>query len=97
MSQTFKLPGWKDMPVGMDIAEPGCARRNRTGDWRSERPIWNEKQCVQCGVCTVFCPEGCIRMDDRSYPSADLEYCKGCGICVNECVTGCISMQMEVE
>ena len=38
MSQAYKFPGWRDLPVGADILEPGSARRNRTGDWRSERP-----------------------------------------------------------
>jgi pyruvate ferredoxin oxidoreductase delta subunit len=97
MSQAFKFPGWRDLPVGTDILEPGSARRNRTGDWRSERPIWDLDKCIQCAVCVVFCPEGCLVMSDAGFPDADMDYCKGCGICVNECVTGCIHMQREVE
>jgi pyruvate ferredoxin oxidoreductase delta subunit len=97
MSQAIKFPGWKDLPLGADILTPGSARRNRTGDWRSERPEWDYAKCVQCAVCVIFCPEGCIAMSDEAYPVSDLDYCKGCGICQNECVTGCIHMEMEVE
>jgi pyruvate ferredoxin oxidoreductase delta subunit len=97
MSQAVKFPGWRDLPVGADILKPGSARRNRTGDWRSERPEWDLKACVQCAVCVIFCPEGCIHIDQESFPSNDLDYCKGCGICMEECVTGCIHMEREVE
>ena len=97
MSQPSKFPGWKDLPVGVDIIEPGSARQNRTGDWRSERPEWDHSKCVQCAVCVIFCPEGCLSLNEQAYPEADLDYCKGCGICQHECVTGCIHMEMEVE
>jgi pyruvate ferredoxin oxidoreductase delta subunit len=97
MSSTPKLPGWKEYPPGMDILDPGSARATKTGQWRSERPEWKEKQCIKCAVCVVFCPEGCIHLRADGYPEADLEYCKGCGICAKECFTGCIKMVMEKE
>ncbi len=97
MTQAFKFPGWKDLPLGMDILEPGSARRNRTGDWRSERPVWALEKCVKCAVCVIFCPEGCLSVTEEGYPQVDLDYCKGCGICANECVTACIAMEREVE
>ncbi len=92
-------PKWTDLAVGTAITEPGSARNNRTGDWRSQRPIWNHKECVRCGVCAMFCPEGCIRfgLHVERFPSADLNYCKGCGICVHECPTFCIRMVDEEE
>lgn len=90
-------PKWEELAVGTSILVPGSARSTRTGDWRSSRPIWNKDQCVQCGVCVIFCPEGCITFQADGYPSADLDYCKGCGICPYECPTGCISMQDEEE
>jgi pyruvate ferredoxin oxidoreductase delta subunit len=52
---------------------------------------------VKCGVCSVFCPEGCIKMQKDGLPLADMEYCKGCGICVVECWTGCISLTEEKD
>jgi pyruvate ferredoxin oxidoreductase delta subunit len=97
MSSSAKLPGWTQMPIGADILEPGCAVNTRTGQWRSERPEWNHKQCVKCAVCVVFCPEGCIDFKPDGFPEADYDYCKGCGICARECFTGCIKMIMEKE
>ena len=98
MAQSAK-PRWQELAPGTAIVEPGSARRYRTGDWRSQRPVWNHEQCIRCGVCVVFCPEGCIRFgqDTLGLPGADPEYCKGCGICAHECPTGCISMVEEEE
>jgi pyruvate ferredoxin oxidoreductase delta subunit len=90
-------PTWRELPVGVAILEPGCARNYHTGTWRSAHPEWNVDQCVRCGVCQLFCPEGCISFDASGNPSADLDYCKGCGICVHECVTACIQMVSEEE
>ena len=88
---------WKDIEIGSIITEPGSTRQYKTGDWRSQRPTYNFKKCIKCGICYIFCPEGCISMNEDALPVADLDYCKGCGICQNECVTGCIRMEMEVE
>ena len=98
MSKQSPTPKWQELAIGMAITEPGSSRYNRTGDWRSSRPVWKLDSCVKCGVCVLFCPEGCITMrKSDAYPDADMEYCKGCGICVTECWTGCISMQEETE
>jgi pyruvate ferredoxin oxidoreductase delta subunit len=88
-------PKWTELAVGTAITEPGSSRAYRTGDWRSARPIWNDDHCVQCGVCVIFCPEGCIAFADSGYPTADLDYCKGCGICMVECPVQCIHMEQE--
>ncbi|NMB73545.1 MAG: 4Fe-4S binding protein [Myxococcales bacterium] len=86
------------MAVGCAVTEAGSARYNRTGDWRSSRPVWEHAHCVRCGVCQMFCPEGCIQFEPpKDFPAADLEYCKGCGICVHECPTACIRMVAEEE
>ncbi|MFH1437746.1 MAG: 4Fe-4S binding protein [Pseudomonadota bacterium] len=97
MSSSSKLPGWKDMPPGADIIEPGSAVATRTGQWRSERPESKSEKCIKCGVCGLFCPEGCIDFQEDGTPLVDFEYCKGCGICARECFTGCIIMVMEKE
>ena len=92
-------PKWTELAVGTAITEPGSARQTRTGDWRSQRPVWDHEQCIRCGVCVIFCPEGCIHFGQEkdTYPSADLEYCKGCAICAQECPTTCIQMAEEEE
>ena len=88
---------WKDLEIGSIVVEPGSTRKYKTGDWRSQRPIYNFKRCIKCGVCQLFCPEGCIEQNADGYFEADLFYCKGCGICVRECLTGVITMVEEEE
>ena len=95
MSRQTATPKWQELAVGCSVTEPGSSRYNRTGDWRSVRPIWNLEQCVKCGICAIFCPEGCIEMKPDGYPEADMEYCKGCSICAVECWTGCIDTKEE--
>jgi pyruvate ferredoxin oxidoreductase delta subunit len=92
-------PKWTELAVGTAITVPGSARQNRTGDWRSQRPVWDHEKCIRCGVCVIFCPEGCLGFGHVSpgLPDADLEYCKGCAICAHECPTACISMLEEEE
>lgn len=92
-------PRWTELAVGTAITEPGSARQNRTGDWRSSRPVWNHRECVRCGLCVIYCPEGCVSFgrEPEVYPAADLDYCKGCGICAHECPSACIAMVDEEE
>jgi pyruvate ferredoxin oxidoreductase delta subunit len=97
VSRQSANPEWRELALGMAITEPGSSRYNRTGDWRSQRPIWEFEKCVKCGVCAVFCPEGCIEMQKDGLPLVDLEFCKGCGICVLECWTGCIELTEEKD
>jgi len=90
-----KLPSWRDLLPGCVVVEPGNARSYRTGDWRSERPVWNHDRCIKCGICFIFCPEGCVKQNSEGYFEADLYYCKGCGICARECWTQAITMVEE--
>ena len=88
---------WKDIEIGAIATEPGSARQYRTGDWRSQRPTYNHKRCIKCGLCQIFCPEGCVRVNPEGFFEADLYYCKGCGICARECPTKVITMVEEEE
>ena len=93
--ETEKLPSWRELLPGCVITEAGNAKQYRTGDWKSERPVWNLEKCIKCGICYLFCPEGCIRQNEDGYFEANLYYCKGCGICVRECWTEAIKMVEE--
>jgi pyruvate ferredoxin oxidoreductase delta subunit len=88
---------WKDIEIGAIATEPGSASQYRTGDWRSQRPTYIYSRCIKCGICSIFCPEGCVRQREDGLFEADLYYCKGCGICAYECPTGVIKMVEEVE
>jgi pyruvate ferredoxin oxidoreductase delta subunit len=87
----------KDLEIGSIVTEPGSASQYQTGDWRSQRPTYDFSRCIKCGICQIFCPEGCIGQNPEGYFEADLFYCKGCGICVRECWTKVITMVEEEE
>jgi len=88
---------WKDLEIGSIVTEPGNASQYRTGDWRSQRPIFDNSKCIKCGLCQIFCPEGCIQQNDDGHFEANSFYCKGCGICARECPTRVITMVLEEE
>lgn len=74
--------------------KPGWSLENRTGSWRTERPVLDKDKCTGCRLCWLFCPESCIA--DETF-AIDYAYCKGCGICATECPTDAIGMEREGE
>jgi len=86
---------WKELETGSIITEPGNASEYRTGDWRTQRPTYDHSRCIKCGLCFIFCPEGCIEPNEEGFFEANLFYCKGCGICARECWTKAITMVEE--
>ena len=88
---------WKDIEIGSVVTSPGNAAGYRTGDWRVQRPVWDFNRCIKCGICYIFCPDGCVMLNSQGFFEADLYYCKGCGICARECWTQAITMAEEKE
>jgi pyruvate ferredoxin oxidoreductase delta subunit len=88
---------WKDLEIGCIVTEPGNARQYQTGAWRSQRPTYDFSKCIKCGICQLFCPEGCIEQNKDGNFEANLFYCKGCGICARECWPRVITMVEEEE
>lgn len=91
-------PGWTELPEG-DVLEGGTAEKFNTGDWRSERPIFHEKNCIQCMICWIVCPDSSVAVKDQKVTGFDYDHCKGCGICSYECPTKpekrAITMELE--
>jgi pyruvate ferredoxin oxidoreductase delta subunit len=67
---------------------------NKTGGWRTFKPVYDQEKCIKCGTCWLVCPEGCVTRRDGVY-EPNYDYCKGCGICANECPVGAIEMVLE--
>lgn len=66
----------------------------KTKEWRYQKPIIDESRCRQCGICSLFCPSGCVdEVGERC--RIDLEYCKGCGVCARLCPRDAIRMIRE--
>lgn len=93
--QSEVLPKWQEMLPGCVVVEPGNASKYRTGDWKSQHPEYDYNRCNKCGLCYIFCPEGCIGPKENGYFEANLYYCKGCGICAKECPRDAINMIEE--
>jgi len=56
-----------------------------------------ELTCSHCGLCWLYCPEGCLVLNDKGFFEPDYKYCKGCGICAKVCPIGAINMEVEVR
>ena len=73
--------------------DPGWSRDNKTGAWRTLRPVLDAKKCNDCSLCWLYCPDGAIANPGWAI---DYDYCKGCGICAEACHVGAIAMVREV-
>lgn len=56
-----------------------------------------ELTCMECGLCWLYCPEGCIILNEDGFFEPDYDYCKGCGICAEVCPLGAIKMEVEIQ
>jgi pyruvate ferredoxin oxidoreductase delta subunit len=97
MAKSVNELAWQDLEIGCIVTEPGSARQYESGTWRSQRPTYDFKKCIKCGLCALCCPEGCIGPNKDGHFEADLFYCKGCGVCARECWPRVIKMVEEVE
>ena len=91
------LKGWKELELGGVIVEPGNTIEYKSGKWRTFRPILDEEKCIDCMICWIYCPDGCVKVKDSKVVGFDYEHCKGCGICDRECPKEAITMVEEAE
>lgn len=85
----------KEISIGAVLESQGSTSQTKTGSWRALKPIIDFKRCTGCGLCWVFCPEGCIFKKKDGKFKVNYDYCKGCGICSNECPVKAIKMIKE--
>lgn len=103
-----KLLSLDKLSIGC-VAPPGESMANKTGAWRSMKPIFKHDACIGCKACELACPEGCVfenpdethvveaKGKERKVQNRDYDpdFCKGCGICATECPVDDIDMVME--
>lgn len=82
------------------LTKPNSSENNKTGSWRTHKPVTDHEKCISCGLCSKICPEACIAMKnikkyDKKKPITDYDYCKGCGLCAKECPVKAISMKKD--
>jgi 2-oxoacid:acceptor oxidoreductase gamma subunit (pyruvate/2-ketoisovalerate family)/2-oxoacid:acceptor oxidoreductase delta subunit (pyruvate/2-ketoisovalerate family) len=97
------LPPYTEMPLGLatppmktdaGLVGPGSFVENKTGSWRTFKPLLDHEKCIMCLYCWFYCPEGCIERKKNTL-IINYDYCKGCGICANECPKDAIEMVRE--
>jgi len=91
------LKGWKEIPIGGMILEPGNSVKFKTGDWRAMKPVIDKSKCIKCLMCWTFCPEPAIIRHEDNSVDIDYDFCKGCGICAKVCPRKAITMVPEGE
>ncbi len=91
------MPRWEEIAPALIEFGPKVSERNigfKTSFARTFRPVIDEKKCVNCKLCHVFCPDGAIDYDPIK---VNYDYCKGCGICARVCGSKAISMPHELQ
>lgn len=103
-AEGYALPDWVDMPfeyAGLSAPAVYAADTSsgvRTGLWRIMRPVIDLKRCRRCWyICTTFCPDSAMSVDDAGYPVIDYDHCKGCLICARQCHNQAIMAVPETE
>jgi len=86
--------GWRSLPIGAVLLEPGSSLKYKTGDWRAFKPVVDREKCVNCLFCWIYCPDGAIVRKEK-WVEVNCDYCKGCGICAKECPKDAIEMVEE--
>jgi len=91
-----KYVTWQEITHGSHIFEAGNAKEFKTGDWRSEKPVWIKEKCKQCLLCYPVCPDTAILVNDKGeIDKFDYDFCKGCMVCKEVCPFDAIEKEDE--
>jgi len=97
-----KKIAWYEILPGASIPATGNFAANKTGTWRTERPILDLDKCIHCLSCVEACNDNSIptrEAEDHSTKVVGIDYdhCKGCAACVTVCPRQAIHMVPEKE
>jgi len=88
----YQSPDWVDLPFedartsAPSIHAAANSVEVNTGLWRTLRPVIDYQLCNKCWwICSTFCPDGAIDVDENNSPQIDYDHCKGCMVCVAQC------------
>jgi pyruvate ferredoxin oxidoreductase delta subunit len=87
----MKLKTWKEIKKA-GLVEPASSLKVKTGDWKILKPVIDNKKCIKCFKCVVYCPDFCIAEKEGKI-TPDYDYCKGCGVCAKVCPVKAIAME----
>ena len=40
--------------IGCVIKTPGSSKNNKTGSWRTFKPVLDKEKCIDCDNCIIF-------------------------------------------
>lgn len=83
---------WQSVPA---VHRGRTAALNRTGSWRTERPLIDYNACSGCMLCALYCPDSVISAGTGGRPVIDYDHCKGCMVCSCACPVHAISRTPE--
>lgn len=87
---------YQDLTIGGNIYTADNAKEFKTGDWRSQKPIWIEEKCKQCGLCFPVCPDDAIPVTkDQKRTDFNYDACKGCMVCLKACPFNAIEKEVK--
>ena len=77
-------------------AKPGTSRENKTGSWRSLKPVFDKEKCIHCSLCAQACPTEACQFNKRTkWPSFDRNICIGCALCAKACPKQAIELSND--
>lgn len=88
---------WQDLTLGCTIVGSSTAYEFKTGEWRTDTPVFIVEKCKQCLLCVPPCPDSAIPVKNGKRLDFDLDHCKGCGICAKACPFDAIKMLKGVK
>ncbi len=88
---------YKELTEGLQVFAGATSKQFRTGEWRTNTPVFLEENCRQCLLCAPVCPDVSIPVKDGKRQQFDYDHCKGCGICAKVCPFGAIEMKEGIE
>ena len=87
---------WQEMPKGALVPNAGNSSEYKTGNWVPTHLVFNDKTCIDCGLCWPVCPDDAIILDEGGHmKGVDYDHCKDCGLCVEACPTKEKSLYFE--
>jgi len=80
-----KLVSWQEITHGSHVFEAGSAKNFKTGDWRSNVPVFKSDNCKHCMLCFPVCPDSAIVIENGQMKGFNMDFCKGCLVCETVC------------
>lgn len=68
-----------------NIAMGGASYKGKLQMHQHYLPEIDKEKCLQCGECSIHCPEEALKWKSGDYPELDKKSCIGCGECLSVC------------